>query len=336
MKEESISASRPGSGFRGGSEPADLPSAPALKEESSPASLPNGGFRGGSEPAGLPSALALKEESSPASLPGSGFRGGSEPAGLPSAPALKEESSPASLPGGGFRGGSGPSDLPSAPAMKEGGSPAALPGSGFRGNGEAAGLLFREGSLELDPNRWESRFPSQGDKDARNVPFEAEENLGNSILQSLARESSPAQRYPLVGAADQPIGMRVDLDKMEALIAKVANRVLVTDPQSGQNPEVRVRVAPDLMPGTEVKLWKGDGGRLHIEFDTTSPQWAKILSESVSVLADRLGARIHLHETPEVTVRHSAGDMPGDGRSRQGGSQQQRQQQQQQDPDTGE
>jgi type III secretion system needle length determinant len=131
--------------------------------------------------------------------------------------------------------------------------------------------------------------------------------------------------------------MRVDLDKMEALIAKVANRVLVTDPQSGQNPEVRVRVAPDLMPGTEVKLWKGDGGRLHIEFDTTSPQWAKILSESVSVLADRLGARIHLHETPEVTVRHSGGDMPGDGRSRQGGSQQQQQQQQRQhDPDTGE
>ena len=87
------------------------------------------------------------------------------------------------------------------------------------------------------------------------------------------------------------------------------------------------------MPGTEVKLWKGEGGRLHIEFDTTSPQWAKILSESVSALADRLGARIHLHETPAVTVRHSGGDMPGDGRSRQGGSQQQ---QQQRDPDTGE
>jgi len=200
-----------------------------------------------------------------------------------------------------------------------------LPGSGLRGNAEPADLILREGALELDTNRSESRFPSQGDKDLRNVPFEAEENLGNSILQSLGKESSPAQRYPSVGAVDQLIGMRVDLDKMEALIAKVATRVLVTDPQSGQNPEVRVRVAPDLMPGTEVKLWKGDGGRLHIEFDTTSPQWAKVLSESVSGLADRLGARIHLHETPEVIVRHSGGDMPGDGRSRQGGSQQQRQ-----------
>lgn len=228
-------------------------------------------------------------------------------------------------------GSEGPS-----PAFKDKVSPVTLPGSGLRGNGEPAGLLLREGSQELDTNRSESRILSQGDKDAESSPFEGEENLGNSILQSLARESSPAQRYPLVGAADQPIGMRVDLDKMEALIAKVANRVLVTDPQSEQNPEVRVRVAPDLMPGTEVRLWKGDGGRLHIEFDTTSPQWAKILSESVSVLADRLGARIHLHETPEVTVRHSAGDMPGDGRSRQGGSQQQRQPQQQQDPDTGE
>ncbi len=249
------------------------------------------------------------------------------------APALKEESGPASLPGSGFRGGSEPADLPSAPAMKEGGSPAALPGSGFRGNGEPAGLLLREGSLEFDTNRSDSRFLSQEDKDAKNVPFEADENLGNSILQSLARES----RHASVGAADRPIATGIDLDKMEALIAKVANRVLVTDPQSGQNPEVRVQVAPDLMPGTEVKLWKGEGGRLHIEFDTTSPQWAKILSESVSALADRLGARIHLHETPAVTVRHSGGDMPGDGRSRQGGSQQQQQQQQQQrDPDTGE
>ncbi|MDF2377666.1 MAG: hypothetical protein P1U81_15615, partial [Verrucomicrobiales bacterium] len=232
---------------------------------------------------------------------------------------------PVTLPGSGLRGNAEPADLLTAPVVKDKVSPVTLPGSGLRGNAEPADLILREGALELDTNRSESRFPSQGDKDLRNVPFEAEENLGNSILQSLGKESSPAQRYPSVGAVDQLIGMRVDLDKMEALIAKVATRVLVTDPQSGQNPEVRVRVAPDLMPGTEVKLWKGDGGRLHIEFDTTSPHWAKVLSESVSGLADRLGARIHLHETPEVIVRHSGGDMPGDGRSRQGGSQQQRQ-----------
>jgi len=205
-----------------------------------------------------------------------------------------------------------------------------LPESGSSEKRDFAGLLPKDQSQDLDENTEKHRLLLQGDKDEREVPLEGEENLGNAILQSLARESNPTHKNASIGGSGLPV--EVDLDKMEALIAKVANRVLVTDPKFGQNPEVRVQVAPDLMPGTGVRLWKGDGGRLHVEFDTTSAQWAKILSESIPVLADRLGARIHLHETPEVTVRHSRGDMPEDGRSRQGGSQQQHQQHEQHQP----
>jgi hypothetical protein len=201
-----------------------------------------------------------------------------------------------------------------------------LPESGSSEKRDFAGLLPKDQLQDLDENTEKHRLLSQGEKDEREVPLEGEENLGNAILQSLARESTPTHKNASIEASGLPREM--DLDKMEALIAKVANRVLVTDPKFGQNPEVRVQVAPDLMPGTGVRLWKGDGGRLHVEFDTTSTQWAKILSESIPVLADRLGARIHPHEAPEVTVRYSRDDMPEDGRSRQGGSQHQHQHQQ--------
>lgn len=134
-----------------------------------------------------------------------------------------------------------------------------------------------------------------------------ETNLGNTILQSLGAAS--AQGNPPAGiqpnAAEFSAG-RVDYARIEELLTKVAHQVLATDTVSGQRPEVRVQVAPDLMPGTEVKVWKADGGRLHVEFETTSPQWAKILTDASSILADRLAGKVNLGEMPVVIVQNSS------------------------------
>lgn len=168
----------------------------------------------------------------------------------------------------------------------------------------------------------EGRQGEKGSSESKPSPQpQSPETLGMAILQGMGQGVGQSSGSPGAESA-APSSPVMDIDKIEALISKVANRVLVTDPVSGQNAEVRVQLADDLIPGTEIRLFKGEGGRLHVEFDASSPQWAKLISDSVSALQDRLSAKIHLHEAPLITVKESSSEMPRDGRSRGGDSDQ--------------
>ena len=162
--------------------------------------------------------------------------------------------------------------------------------------------------------------PLKGDRSSRDEGAGGgdEKNLGNTILQALGGQSASISQSGTLSSSNlEASGVKIDYNKIEELLAKVAHRVLASDPVSGQNPEVRVQMSADVMQGTEVRVWKGDGGRLHVEFETSSSQWAKVLSDSVAILSDRLGTKINLSESPVVSVlKSSEQEMAGDSGSK--------------------
>jgi len=140
-------------------------------------------------------------------------------------------------------------------------------------------------------------------------PTEPAAGLGNAILQSLGHQSSTAATpSPIPTLAAERV------EHVSALIAQMADRVLVTDPVNGQNPEVRIKLADNVMPGTEVRVWREDG-QLRVSFDTASPHWARVLNEASPLLAQRLNERLPNEGFAQVTVQQQGG-QPEDGRSR--------------------
>ena len=143
----------------------------------------------------------------------------------------------------------------------------------------------------------------------------SEASLGQSILQSLGAQSSTSITSPIPtpGVNQTPTVERVE--QVSALMTEMADRVLVTDPIHGQVPEVRVKLADSIMPGTEVRVWREDGGQLRVEFDTVSPYWARVLNEASPLLTQRLNERLPSTIPAEVFVQQQGG-QPEDGRSR--------------------
>jgi len=162
----------------------------------------------------------------------------------------------------------------------------------------------------LNPSADEVTEPFKFDPADTPPPPPGTSSLGHSILHSLGAHSSAAA----TPVAHAPSAERVD--QVSALITQMADRVLVTDPLHGQIQEVRITLADDLMPGTDLRVWREDGGQLRVEFDTVSPYWARVLNEASPLLAQRLNERLGQPEQPaQVTVQHHGG-QPEDGRSR--------------------
>ncbi len=138
------------------------------------------------------------------------------------------------------------------------------------------------------------------------------EDLANSILQSLGYNPvGSAQVQAAPAAADQ--GRRIT--EVGDLITQMADRVLVSDPLHGQTQEVRIKLADNIMEGTEVRVWREDGGTLRVEFESTSPYWSRVLNEASALLSQRLQDRLPAAAEVLVNVQQQ-GEQPQDGRSR--------------------
>jgi type III secretion system needle length determinant len=159
-----------------------------------------------------------------------------------------------------------------------------------------------------------TRNAAQAKVDRTDIPAVAElpisdvVTLGHSILQSLDSQSTAAAQVSGPATAER-------IEHVSNLMNEMADRVLVTDPMHGQNAEVRIKIAENIMPGTEVRVWREDGGQLRVEFDTTNAYWARVLNDSTTQLSQRLSERLNLAEGAQVTVQHESG-QPQDGRSR--------------------
>jgi type III secretion system needle length determinant len=139
-------------------------------------------------------------------------------------------------------------------------------------------------------------------------------SLGNAILQSLGSQSST----PAVTSSQSTSSTTTVVDRIaevSQMITQMADRVLVTDPLHGQVPEVRIKLADNVMDGTEVRVWREDGGQLRVEFETVSGHWARLLNEASPLLSQRLGERMPAGMGIQVTVQDH-GQQPEDGRSR--------------------
>lgn len=151
------------------------------------------------------------------------------------------------------------------------------------------------------------------DKTEQEMTAQKMPNLGQAILQSLDSQSS-ASAANGIAAVNQPAHLE-RVEQVSALMTEMADRVLVTDPLHGQTQEVRIQFAESIMPGTEVRVWREEGGQLRVDFDTTSGYWARVLSEASPLLSQRLNERLNLPEAVIVNV-HQQGGQPEDGRSR--------------------
>ncbi|WP_265592524.1 hypothetical protein [Verrucomicrobium sp. BvORR034] len=160
------------------------------------------------------------------------------------------------------------------------------------------------------------------------------DTLGSAILDSFFSQSSGVSAPAPPAAAEPASPMAERVAQIENLMNTMVDRVLVTDPLSGQNQEVRIKFQEGILPGTEARVWREDG-RVMVEFVSTRAESVRWLEGSIAMLSHRLDERLH-QTAPSVVTVNSSGDAPSDGRSRERNTpwDQARQQQQQQEEAT--
>ncbi|PTY07827.1 hypothetical protein DB347_06270 [Opitutaceae bacterium EW11] len=196
------------------------------------------------------------------------------------------------------------------------------------GKNREGGLSLRNASPESAPSSDAPRLVPTGEdvpairseirdgRDDAGIPAADEVTLGAAVLQSFLQQGTPAvapsAALPAVQAAPR-------IQNLDAIVADTVSRLLVSDPLHDGRREVRIALAPSVLPDTEVRLWREEG-RLHVEF--TSPP--AVADSGLQDALPRLGEAIHQRapqlETPVVTLRvqdGQTGGQPQDGRSRQ-------------------
>jgi hypothetical protein len=106
---------------------------------------------------------------------------------------------------------------------------------------------------------------------------------------------------------------------LESIVAETVARVLVSDPLHDGRREVQIEFAKNVLPDTQVRLWREEG-RLHVEFVSPASVADHGLREALPQLGLAIQQRQAESATPVVTLRlqsNDAGGQPGDGRSRQ-------------------
>lgn len=143
------------------------------------------------------------------------------------------------------------------------------------------------------------------------------DTLGAAMLQSLLQQSSNAPAAVQSTAATTAPTSRVQ--SLESVVAETVSRVLVSDPLHDGRREVRIEFNRDVLPDTQVRLWR-DGGRLHVEFTSPPAVAERGLQAALPRLGDAIQQRQAESAAPVVTLRahgFDTGGQPGDGRSRQ-------------------
>ena len=125
----------------------------------------------------------------------------------------------------------------------------------------------------------------------------------------------------LHGMADESGGVAdVDKTKLNELIGKLANRLLVAAPKPGQS-QVHITLNDAALDGTEVTLQR-ESGVLSVTFNTSSDAAARLLDSGLPALQQTLQAHEARTHKDQVLLEVKSGrdsadtDGSGDGRSR--------------------
>jgi hypothetical protein len=145
-------------------------------------------------------------------------------------------------------------------------------------------------------------------------------SLGTTVLESMQQQSRQAAAVPVESSPIMTATPAARIEKIEQIVAETVSRVLVSDPLHDGRREVRVSLQPDLLPQTDIRLWR-DAGRLHVEFISTPATLEQSrLADHLPRLAEAIHQRQPYGEIPAVSISLRSADtngQPGDGRSRQ-------------------
>jgi hypothetical protein len=136
------------------------------------------------------------------------------------------------------------------------------------------------------------------------------------MLQSLAQQGSLAAA-PVAVPVTTPGAMETRIEALRQTLAETVARVLVSDPLHDGRQEVRLTLAREILPDTEVRIWRQEN-RIHVEFAGPSGVLDHEFSAGLPRLAEAIQQRQPQMDPPMVTLRGGEGfGQPGDGRSRQ-------------------
>lgn len=127
----------------------------------------------------------------------------------------------------------------------------------------------------------------------------ATSSLGDEILKVMNQKQLPAQ----------PGNKTVDNTQLSRYIDQVAKQILVTEPSSSTNQQVRVLINDSILPQTEV-LVSRDGAALFIQFVTKSEEASLLLTTNQQLIRDQLIENLSRPVSVDVSTDQQ------DGRSR--------------------
>lgn len=145
---------------------------------------------------------------------------------------------------------------------------------------------------------------------------EGESSPGDALLAGmfgLAQSQAPSSTSPM--DLLRPVYQEKPPDpsmasKLSDLASQVADRLLVTDPSSSTDMEVRILVKQDIMPDTEIRLTR-EGGELKIQIVTKSQEISNLLGPQQAALQALLQERLP-REIVKVEVEQAEADTPED------------------------
>jgi hypothetical protein len=183
-------------------------------------------------------------------------------------------------------------------------------------------------ALERTKTRWPDTLGVLTDRDKR-LPS------GDSILASM-HDGRPDQLQP-AGGPNNAAAFQVESAPRpgQNLVSQLAERILVSASDALGGREVRITLREDVLPGTEIRIQRQEGGSLSVSFVTNDLQAEQMLGSGSlkdlqNTLVDKLQVEVKVYTvrtdgglTAESGSRQTGGGRNGnqdeqrDGRSRQ-------------------
>ncbi len=135
---------------------------------------------------------------------------------------------------------------------------------------------------------------------------EALSQMGRFSFAHLSPSSSPGMHEIRQVSGAEPFPEAVQ---------KMVERILVEVPSASSRREVRIELSAEVLPGTQISLYR-EGGRLEVRLHTTTEDVHRLLESHLPALKDRLEKL--QHETVYVAVERTATgeEEHSEGRSR--------------------
>ena len=141
-----------------------------------------------------------------------------------------------------------------------------------------------------------------------------EEVVVIDLSQESARAASPLREAPFVAAAQQEISASTASARTEAIVEVVSNvaeaiagQILVTPSLVRGEGQMIVRLKPEVLDGSEIRL-SSESGTLAVEVVPSTPNAAKLATEAMPRLETALAEHVSAFRKISVSVRKGKGN----------------------------